>query len=71
MYCPRCAGRKNIFKVNGCYSLADTGGVKVTCPMCLGEGKVTRSKVVEASKDKAVKSKRKAKVKEKKELIDD
>lgn len=40
MRCMRCKGRKRIFKVMGGYSFIDTGGVKVDCPMCLGEGKI-------------------------------
>jgi len=27
-----------MFKVGGGYSQLDTGGIEVTCPLCLGEG---------------------------------
>lgn len=36
--CVRCKGRKKIFKMNGAYSLINTGGVEIECPMCLGNG---------------------------------
>lgn len=36
----RCKGLKNIFQVGNCYSLINTGGKPVKCPMCLGEGKI-------------------------------
>lgn len=36
----RCKGMKNIFQVGNCYSLINTGGKPVKCPMCLGEGKI-------------------------------
>lgn len=36
--CVRCKGRKKVFKVNSVYSLVNTGGVQVDCPMCLGTG---------------------------------
>ncbi len=38
--CMRCHGRKKLFKIMGGYSHADTGGVSVDCPMCLGKGKI-------------------------------
>lgn len=37
-YCPRCSGRKKVFKVRGAYSLVDSGGVEVDCPYCGGTG---------------------------------
>lgn len=40
MRCPRCRGQKSMYKINGGYSAANTGGVKVDCPMCLAEGVV-------------------------------
>jgi hypothetical protein len=40
MRCPRCFGRKQVYKVNAGYSLENTGGVVVKCPFCQGEGKV-------------------------------
>jgi hypothetical protein len=40
MRCYRCSGRKKLFKINNCYSLTDTGGVEVTCPMCNGTGNI-------------------------------
>lgn len=38
--CFRCRGRKELYKIGTAYSADDTGGVKVKCPMCLGEGKI-------------------------------
>lgn len=39
--CMRCRGRKKIYRVMGnCYTLENTGGILVDCPMCLGEGKI-------------------------------
>lgn len=40
MRCPRCKGRKQMYKMRSIYSHTNTGGVEVDCPMCLGEGKV-------------------------------
>ena len=37
--CVRCSGRKQVYKVGGIYTLQNTGGVLVTCPLCNGEGK--------------------------------
>lgn len=50
--CMRCHGRKEIYKVGGAYSFLDTGGVKVKCPMCNGEGTI---KTLEAATKAAVK----------------
>lgn len=36
--CVRCKGRKKMFKVNSAYSITNTGGVEVQCPICLGTG---------------------------------
>lgn len=38
--CVRCKGRKKLFKVHGAYSMTNTGGTEVTCPMCNGLGKM-------------------------------
>lgn len=38
--CVRCKGRKKLFKVRGAYSMINTGGIEVTCPMCNGEGRI-------------------------------
>lgn len=40
MRCPRCRGLKQMYKIGGGYSSVDCGGIKVDCPMCLGEGEV-------------------------------
>lgn len=37
--CVRCKGRKKLYKVHGAYSMTNTGGIEVTCPMCNGQGK--------------------------------
>ncbi len=36
--CARCEGRKKVYKINSGYSLANTGGTLVDCPLCLGTG---------------------------------
>lgn len=38
--CMRCLGRKKLYKVNSVYSLENTGGTIVNCPLCLGEGMI-------------------------------
>lgn len=38
--CFRCHARKKIYKIGNGYSHADTGGLLVDCPMCLGVGKI-------------------------------
>ena len=38
MYCVRCSGKKKIYKVGSGYSLTNSGGAKVDCPLCLGTG---------------------------------
>lgn len=38
--CPRCHGRQKIYTIPGGYSHVNTGGDLVSCPMCLGSGKV-------------------------------
>lgn len=64
--CPRCSGRKDIYKLGGAYSLIDTGGVKVKCPMCLGEGEIkdlaTRAKEIKDSESCKLKRGRPKKV---------
>lgn len=51
--CIRCKGRKKMFKVRGAYTHANTGGVEVDCPMCLGEGTIkTIEKALTDSKKK-------------------
>ncbi len=41
MKCPRCIGRKKVYRIMGNgYSLMNSGGVEITCPMCNGEGSV-------------------------------
>jgi hypothetical protein len=36
--CVRCRGRKKVFKINSVYSIENTGGKEIDCPMCLGTG---------------------------------
>ena len=38
MRCPRCLGRREMYKINGGWSAVDSGGVLMECPMCLGKG---------------------------------
>lgn len=38
--CVRCHGRKKIFKFGAGYTFEDNGGVKVDCPLCMGEGMI-------------------------------
>ena len=38
--CPRCKGRKIIYKVGSAYCMVNSGGKEVDCPFCLGDGKV-------------------------------
>lgn len=38
--CMRCKGRKKMYKMGSGYSLVNTGGVIVDCPMCLGQGTI-------------------------------
>lgn len=46
--CMRCQGRKKVYKVRNVYSLADTGGVEIDCPLCDGVGKIkTLEKAIE------------------------
>lgn len=64
--CMRCKGMKNIFQVGNCYSLINTGGKPVKCPMCLGEGKIkTLEKFLDASDEVF------DKVNEAKEIVDE
>jgi hypothetical protein len=51
--CMRCNGRKKMYKVRSIYTHANTGGLQVDCPMCLGEGKIkTIEKALMDSKKK-------------------
>ena len=68
MYCPRCSGRKTIFKNGSGYSLVDLGGVSVECPMCLGVGKIDRQSVIKDIKKKTTRKKKDAIVKDKIEI---
>ena len=40
MRCPRCGGVRKVYKLGGGYTLTNTGGVHVVCPMCNGNGSV-------------------------------
>jgi hypothetical protein len=39
--CFRCRGRGKVYKSGSGYSLIDSGGVEVKCPLCLGEKMIT------------------------------
>jgi|WetSurMetagenome_2_1015567.scaffolds.fasta_scaffold139892_3 hypothetical protein len=55
MICMRCRGRKKMYKImGGGYSLMNSGGVEVDCPMCLGKGE---HKTLEAAQDEMKKKK--------------
>jgi uncharacterized protein CbrC (UPF0167 family) len=60
--CPRCEGRKKIYKVGAGYSHQNTGGVSVDCPFCIGKGKVkvldAVFKDIEKNKKNKLRSKR-------------
>lgn len=58
----RCHGRKRVYKVNGGYSLQNTGGIEMICPMCLGVGKV--EKLETAMQKNEIKISRKRKIKD-------
>lgn len=55
--CIRCNGRRNVYKVgNNCYSLIDTGGVKMNCPLCNGTGSIpTQETLMKKTKIRTVK----------------
>lgn len=38
--CFRCSGRKKMFQVGSVYSLVDSGGKEVNCPLCNGKGRI-------------------------------
>lgn len=48
--CFRCNGQKKLFKIGSAYSLKDTGGKEVTCPLCNGDGNIPQLKDVAAPK---------------------
>lgn len=53
MRCPRCQGRKKMFKMGAGYSHTNCGGPEVDCPMCLGKGECeTPESVIERGKAK-------------------
>ena len=64
-YCPRCSGRKKVFKVRGAYSLVDSGGVEVDSPYCGGTGQEPdfEQEVAKLKKSKQESSKKPAKEK--------
>lgn len=45
--CFRCNGQKKIFKIGSAYSLKNTGGIEVTCPLCNGDGHIPTIQEVE------------------------
>jgi len=50
--CFRCQGRKKMYKAGSGYSMIDTGGVEVDCPLCLGVGTIDPPKAVVRRKRK-------------------
>ena len=38
--CFRCMGRKKMYRINSIYSMTNTGGEEVTCPLCNGTGRI-------------------------------
>lgn len=53
MRCPRCNGRKKLYKMNSGYSHVNCGGPEVECPMCQGKGECeTPEAVIERGKQK-------------------
>lgn len=61
--CPRCNGRKRMYKVRSIYSHTNSGGVEVDCPLCLGVGKVKPlDQAINDAHDKIKKSKKKKKI---------
>lgn len=51
--CFRCLGRKQLHKVGSCYSMTDTGGPLVKCPLCNGEGVIKSLEEIVKTKPKA------------------
>lgn len=39
--CFRCNGARKVFKMGSGYTVVNTGGVEVTCPLCNGEGTIS------------------------------
>lgn len=64
----RCKGKKKIYKIMGGYSHANTGGLLVDCPMCLGEGMILKMedalKKINSEKKDITHAKRKTKKEE-------
>ncbi len=68
--CPRCAGLKKVYKIgkgDGGYSQVNSGGLLVSCPMCLGEGSIKKledaaPEVVEEVTKKVTNKKKKAEI---------
>ena len=63
--CMRCRGKKKIYKTMGGYSHANTGGVLVDCPLCLGVGRIQKMedalKSIQETKNEKIPAKRKNK----------
>lgn len=58
--CPRCSGRKRMYKMRSIYSHTNSGGVEVECPLCLGVGKIKPMlDAIEDAQEKLKKVKRK------------
>lgn len=56
--CFRCRGQKKMYKMASAYSLVDTGGIEVTCPLCNGDGVIDKIEVIEKKADKKRKERR-------------
>lgn len=63
--CFRCHGRKEIYEINGGYTMINTGGVLVKCPLCAGAGMIEAPRVPDNTKTKTkTKARKKATTKE-------
>lgn len=60
MICMRCHGRKKVYKIMGGYSHANSGGVEVNCPMCIGKGTHKKLEAAIEEVEKKVKDKKKS-----------
>lgn len=47
--CFRCLGRKKLHKMGSAYSMTDTGGPLVTCPLCNGDGQIASIESIKES----------------------
>ena len=57
--CFRCRGQKKLFKIGAAYSLVNTGGKSVDCPLCMGKGEIEPPKVIARNDKKKAQDKAK------------